>query len=157
MNVARIYLETTIFNRYFDVDRKYHEETKLLFEAIQNNKFVAFTSSYAIGELKAAPEPKSTKMIDLIMRYGITILDAAPDIRELANIYIAHGIIPLKYAMDAIHIAAASFYHMDCIVSLNFRHINKLQTKIKIESVNHISDYNNPIICAPMEVLYDKF
>jgi hypothetical protein len=58
--------------------------------------------------------------------------------------------------MDALHIAAASFYNTDCIVSLNFRHINKLQTKIKIESVNSILGYNNPIICAPWDLLYEK-
>jgi hypothetical protein len=41
-------------------------------------------------------------------------------------------------------------------VSLNFKHINKLKTKLLTEGVHKMLDYSNPIICTPMEVLDDE-
>jgi hypothetical protein len=56
--------------------------------------------------------------------------------------------------MDGIHIAMATLYAMDCIVSLNFRHINKLTVKAAVEALNLANNYAVPTICTPMEVNY---
>ena len=53
----RIYLETTIFNRYVEPERDNHRETKVLFDEIAEGKFDAFTSGYVLRELKQAPAP----------------------------------------------------------------------------------------------------
>jgi hypothetical protein len=138
MIVARVYLETRIFNRYFEEDREYHEATKLLFDWIRQNKLIAFTSSYVVEELEAASEHKKSNMLDLIGHYNINMLESDKRTDELANKYIEYGIIPQKYTTDAAHIASASIHCLDAIISLNFRHINKLTTKIKVESINKL-------------------
>ena len=51
MRVPRIYLETTMFNYYFDEDRDAHADTVRLFEDIAAGKYAAFTSVYVIDEL----------------------------------------------------------------------------------------------------------
>jgi hypothetical protein len=68
----------------------------------------------------------------------------------------ALGIIPLKSRVDGVHIAMEAINNMDCIVSLNFKHINKLKTKLLPEGVHKMLDYGNPMICTPMEVLEDE-
>ena len=55
--------------------------------------------------------------------------------------------------IDGIHIAMAAINNMDCIVSLNFRHINRLKTKMATEIIHRMKEYNNPFICSPMEVI----
>jgi predicted nucleic acid-binding protein len=154
MLAPKVYLETTIFNRYFDVGRKYHEETKLLFEAIHNNNFLAFTSSYVVGELEASSEPKRSDMLDLITTCGIQVFETDQETDALAEKYIQIGIFPAKYLSDAAHVASASVHGIEYILSLNFRHINKLQTKILIGKINFSLNYSVPDICTPMEVLY---
>ncbi|MDR1699582.1 MAG: hypothetical protein LBR68_00105, partial [Lachnoclostridium sp.] len=77
MRKPRIYLETTVFNYYFDVERDAHADTVKLFEEIRAGKFEAFTSAYVTDELIKASEPKQSKMLSLIGKYNITVLDYA--------------------------------------------------------------------------------
>jgi len=52
MRKLKIYLETTLFNHYFDEDRGLaHDSTVALFEEIAVGKYEAFTSLYVIDEL----------------------------------------------------------------------------------------------------------
>jgi len=44
MRVPRIYLETTLFNYYFEKERDAHVDTVKLFEEIKAGKYQAFTS-----------------------------------------------------------------------------------------------------------------
>ena len=42
----KLYLETTVFNYYFDEDREGHGDVLKLFEAISEGKYEAYTSLY---------------------------------------------------------------------------------------------------------------
>jgi predicted nucleic acid-binding protein len=57
----KIYLETSIFNRYFDVDPILHPATVQLFNEISSGQFILYTSVYVIEELKLAPLEKKKK------------------------------------------------------------------------------------------------
>jgi hypothetical protein len=103
--MLKVYLETTIFNRFLENGRDYNIETQKLFDKISKKEM---------------------------------------------------GIIPIKFRVDGIHIAMAAIYDMDCIMSLNFHHINKLKTKMATEIIHRMKGYNNPFICTPMEVIENE-
>ena len=151
--MIKIYLETTIFNRFLEDNREFCIETRKLFDKIEKKEIEAFSSVYVLEELDKASEPKRTEMLNLINKYKITVLEIDQRAYDLSNTYVEMGIIPLKYRIDGIHIAMAAINDMDCIVSLNFHHINKLKTKMATEIVHRMKGYNNPFICTPMEVL----
>ena len=151
--MQRIYLETTVFNRFLEKNREYNAETVKLFEKILQNEMEAYSSAYVIEELDKASEPKRTEMLDLIQKYNITILEIDQRAYDLSETYIEMGIIPKNFRIDGIHIAMAALNDMDCIISLNFRHINKLKTKMATEIIHRMKGYNNPFICTPMEVV----
>jgi predicted nucleic acid-binding protein len=153
--MIRAYIETTIFNRFFDENREYIEETRAFFDKIKEEEIDAYTSTYVIDELEKAPSPKREVMLKLISDYEIEVLEYNDAAFDLSDKYINMGIIPIKSRVDGVHIAMAAIHNMDCIVSLNFRHINKLKTKLLTEGVHKMLDYSNPIICTPMEVLDD--
>jgi len=92
-------------------------------------------------------------MLNLISQYKITILEIDQRAYDLSEIYVEMGIIPQKFRIDGIHIAMAAIHNMDCIVSLNFHHINKLKTKMATEIIHRMKGYNSPFICTPMEVM----
>jgi predicted nucleic acid-binding protein len=152
----RVYLETTVFNYYFDAERDGHADTVRLFEAIGAGKYEAYTSEYAVSELQDAPEPKRSAMQSLIEKYGVDILDIETESDRMASLYVANGIIPARYRIDAAHIAIAAIHSLDCVISFNFGHINKLKTKRMTELVNLNEGYKGVIICTPMEVLDDE-
>jgi hypothetical protein len=150
----RIYLETTMFNFYFDQQYpKGHLATIAMFEAIGRSEYEAYTSRYVVLELQDAPEPKQTNMLKLIEKYNITSLDSSDEIDKLAKLYINNKIIPEKYSLDASHIACATINNLDIILSFNYNHINKLKTKIMTETINRREGYKGIAICTPMELL----
>ena len=157
MRRPRIYLETTVFNHYFDTEREAHAATVKLFGEIKAGKYEAFTSLYVTDELAKASEPKKSVMLALIGEYGIHVLNFSDEARSLANIYVKERIIPTKYQYDGLHIACATVNDLDYIFSLNFKHINKLRTKTMTSIVNIREGYKQIIITSPLEVIdYDE-
>ena len=149
----KLYLETTMFNYYFDAERDGHADTVRLFEAIGRGEYEGYTSEYVSFELQKADEPKRSDMLSLIQKYGITLMDFEDEAVRLATLYVENKIIPPRYLMDGTHIAIASFHNLDAILSFNFQHINKLKTKEMTALVNLREGYKGITICTPMEVL----
>ena len=90
----RLYLETTVFNYYFDTDRDGHKDVVRLFEAIGTGLHEGYASEYVMAELKRAPEPKRSDMLTLVEKYGIRVIAPSLDAVHLAERYIKNGIIP---------------------------------------------------------------
>jgi len=152
----KLYLETTLFNYYFDTERDGHADTVRLFKAIGRGEYEGYTSEYVMLELKKAEEPKRGEMLSLIQKYNIATLDFEDEAIRLANLYVENKIIPPKFLLDGAHIGIASFHNLDCILSFNFQHINKLRTKEMAALVNLREGYKGIIICTPMEVLENE-
>lgn len=116
---------------------------------------IAYTSTAVTDELNPAPSPKREQMLGLITDYNIPVLTVGKPADDLANTYVEMGIIPVRFKMDGLHIAMAAIHDLDCIISLNFHHINKLKTKTATEIVHRMKGYSNPFICTPTEVIYN--
>jgi hypothetical protein len=127
-----------------------------LFEAIGRKEYEAYTSGYTVIELEEAPEPKRSEMLSLIDNYHVTVLGITNESSRMADLYIAEGIIPVRFRNDGAHIAIASVHGLDCVLSYNFKHINKLKTKILTERINRIEGYSGIVICTSKEVLDDE-
>jgi len=153
MRTLTVYLETSIFNYYFELEREAHADTVRLFEEIRNGKYQAFTSTYAVNELLRAPDDKRDKMIALIDQYGITTLPVSEEANRLGALYVKEGIIPPSVLTDALHIAVATVNALDMILSLNFRHIVRKKTVELTALVNVKEGYRKVDIYAPMEVV----
>ncbi|MCL2604953.1 MAG: hypothetical protein FWD90_10785 [Defluviitaleaceae bacterium] len=156
MRKQKIYIETTLFNFYFDKDREAHAATVKLFNEIAAGKYEAFTSTYVTDELENASKEKSEKMLGLITQYDISVLAPNDDIVKIANLYTNEGIIPKKYFTDGLHIAIATVNDLDMIISMNFQHIVKRKTKIGTGNINALNGYRAVEIYSPMEVVEDE-
>ena len=156
MRMMRMYLETTLFNFYFDEDREAHADTVQLFKEIAAGKYEAFTSRYVIEELGNAPEVKRDKMLNLILEHDIPILEPNDEAVKLADIYVTQGVIPQKYRTDGLHIAIAIVNNLDMIISMNFQHIVKHKTKKMTGAINTLNNYRAIEIVLPMEVVENE-
>jgi predicted nucleic acid-binding protein len=155
MEKIRVYLETSMFNYYFDKERVGHSATVRMFEAIGCGKFIGFTSEYVNIELNRAPEPKKSNMLGLSARYGVTVLDTDDETANLAKIYVNELVIPQKFYFDAFHIASASVHNINCLLTFNFKHLIRFKTKEMTAKINLREGYPTITICQPMEVLDD--
>ena len=157
MRKQRIYLETTLFNYYFDTDRDAHADTVTLFKEIAAGKYEAYTSDAVLEELAQAPTEKRDAMLALVDEYNITNLQITEKVERLTDVYISKGIIPQKYRTDGVHIAVASVNNLDAIVSMNFRHIVRLKTIQMTREINVLNGYRPIDIISPREVIdYEK-
>lgn len=156
MRRQKIYLEATLFNFYFDKKRDAHADTVSLFKKIAAREFEAFTSTYVTDELEKAPKDKRDRMLNLITEYGITVLAPSEEAVEMADLYVAEGVIPQRFRTDGLHIAIATINELDMIVSMNFQHIVKRKTKLATGSINALNGYRAIEICSPMEVVEDE-
>jgi hypothetical protein len=154
MRKQKIYIETTLFNHYYDTDRGLaHESTVALFKEIKAGKYEAFTSTYVTDELENAPDDKRDKMLRLIVEYGIGVLAPTDEAVRIADLYINETIIPQKYRTDGLHIAIATVNDLEMIISMNFQHIVKRKTKIGTANINALNGYRAVEIYSPMEVV----
>ena len=153
IRTPKVYLETTMFNYYFDSERDAHADTVKFFEEIKAGKYQAFTSNYTTEELSKAPEEKFVKMMGLIEEYDIAILNPSDDEVRLAVLYQEQGILPARSTTDALHIAAATVNDLDMILSLNFEHIVRKKTVVMTSSLNTQLGYRPIDIRSPMEVV----
>ena len=153
IRIPKVYLETTMFNYYFDTERDAHADTVKLFEEIKAGKYHAFTSAYAVDELIDAPDEKRVKMLGLIEEYDITIIPTSEEVDRLGAMYQEQGILPRRSTRDACHIAVAAVNDLDMILSLNFEHIVRKKTVLMTGNLNTQLGYRAVDIRSPMEVV----
>ena len=152
MRKLKIYIDATLPNYVFNLHTPEKQRfAKTLFDEIQKGKYEVYISKVVVDEISAAPEPKQTRMANLIK--DIPVLDITEECNELAQEYITRGIIPVEHKNDALHIAIATFYNIDALVSYNFEHIVKLKTIREVSGTNIAKGYKIIDLVIPEEVL----
>ena len=152
MNKLKIFIETTLFNYYFDEDRDGHHDTVRMFEAIGEGVYEGYTSTDVVDELEDTRSDKKSKMLALINKYNIQVVTTNREVDNLATIYVQSKAIPKKYYIDGYHIANTTIHKLDCILSFNFKHINKNKTKEIVNEINKKMGYKHITICSPKDV-----
>ena len=153
MKKLKIYLETTVFNWYFEPERGFNQEIRQLFDEIAAGRLEAYASQYVVQELALAKEPRLSEAMSLLQRYPITLLERSQETAEMARLYADYGVISEKHELDRLHLACTTVNGLDAIISFNFTHINRRWTMEKVEAVNKLNGYNNITINLPMEVI----
>ena len=154
MRKQKIYLETTVFNYFFDTDRDANPATVKLFQEIKDGKYDAYTSTVTVVELKRTiDDVKRNNMLNLITQYDIKVIEADDEVNSLAKVYMDEGIIPKTHENDAQHIAIASIHDIKNIISMNFKHINRKKTKELTAYINKREGYSEISIYSSEEVV----
>jgi hypothetical protein len=84
---------------------------------------------------------------------GIPVLDFQNAVAQISDALLASGVFPTRARSDAIHLAFASAYAADVLVTWNLRHIaNPLAMKRSREIVTMMG-YVMPEICTPEQLL----
>lgn len=147
MKKLRIYVDSSVFGGCFEPE--FEKYSNILYTMFNQDKAIAVVSSVVYTEIAAAPEWVQHKLSNLKNAEKVEIKD---EIEQLAELYLKEKIITRKYADDALHIAAATYYKVDVLVSWNFKHIVNLQKIHQFNAINMRESYNLLEIRSPMEV-----
>ena len=146
----KFYLDTSVFGGYYDPE--FSEDTMRLFDEITNMKFKIVYSYLTQRELEGAPQ-RVRRLIDKIPNESLEVVNVSEEATKLAVAYVQEGIFTKKFEDDAMHIALATIYRIDTLVSWNFRHMVSFFRIRQYNSVNLKLGYTTIDIRSPKEVL----
>lgn len=125
MKKQRIYFDTSVFGGYFD--KEFEEFTKPLFERINNGEFTVLLSTMLDEELEFAPE-RIKNLISNLDDGFTEFLEDKDEAVDLATEYITEKVVGVTSYADCLHIALATIYQADLLVSWNFKHVVNVDT-----------------------------
>lgn len=154
MKQTSLYLDTSILNFFFEErDLEKANSTKELFREVHLGRFIASISELVLREIGDASDVKKKLLLSLVSTYQPKILKVTSECLKLMEKYMENKIFPVKYRDDALHIAIASVYDMDVVISWNMEHMVKLRTRREVRAVNILEGYKEIEICTPLEVI----
>jgi hypothetical protein len=151
-----VYLDATIPSHYYDeresiiglikITRKWWKS--------ERNKYKLFVSDATISEIQTGIYPNREQVVSLIR--GIDSLPVNRDIEEIVAAYIKEFVMPKKKHGDAYHLAIASYYKVDFLMTWNCDHLANANKKLHIAVVNMRLGLFVPEIVTPMQLFQEK-
>lgn len=148
--MERIYLDTSVFGGYFD--KEFERWTRILFDEIIRGNFKILYSKLTDAELANAPE-KVKNLVIQIPEKQIEFIEILEEAKELANRYVTEKVVGKSSMADCLHIALATIYDADVLVSWNFKHIVNLARIRGYNSINYRLGHKILEIRTPREIL----
>jgi hypothetical protein len=143
-----VHADTSVFGGVFDDE--FREPRAAFIDAVKKARFVLITSELVRQEIAAAPEQVPRLFDDMLSLAHIAAVGA--ETIRLQQAYLQAGIVPERFATDALHVAVATVSGASMIVSWNFRHIVNFQKIPKYNAVNKLHGYSDIAIYSPLEV-----
>jgi predicted nucleic acid-binding protein len=155
MEKPRVYIETTIPSAYFDERRApemvaRREDTRRWW-ATAGDRYAKVTSAEVREELERGPSHRRGAWVKLIE--SLPLLRRKAVVREIAGTYIHHKVMPSYPLGDALHLALASYYRCDYLLTWNFKHPANPRKFGHIQRVNVQLGLFVPRIVTPSELL----
>lgn len=148
--MERLYLDTSVFGGYFDFE--FEEWTKILFERILQGQYKVLYSKLTDTELSPAPK-KVRDLVITIPDKQIETIEITEKVKDLANRYVFENVVEKTSIADCIHIALATIYDADILVSWNFKHIVNINKIRGFNSINYRLGHKILEIRTPREIL----
>ena len=145
----RLYLDTSVIGGYYDPE--FSEWTKPFIEDVLNRKHIAIISDITIKEILDAPR-NVNQLLDQLINTSSELITGNEQTEKLASYYIQEGALTRKSIEDANHIALATFYTVQSVVSWNFKHLVNIDRIRLFNSVNLKYGYGMIDIRSPREI-----
>lgn len=142
-----LYLETSVVGAYLDNGDPFRRDLTIRWWEHELAEYDAFSSILVERELERIAEPHRSGYLNLVK--PLEKLELAEEIAILAEAYIERGIFQRKYIADAIHVALASFYKIDYLVTWNFGHIANVRKQARLRMFNQSAGFFAPTIVTP--------
>ncbi|MBD2297259.1 MULTISPECIES: PIN domain-containing protein [unclassified Nostoc] len=121
---------------------------------IRRNSFVLYASEIVEDEAARGDAAIAAQRLNLLQ--SLPFLDLTEETRELAQEFLQQSNLPPKASNDALHIALATVYGLDYLLTWNCKHMANAQIQKKLSQISSELGYELPIICTPYELMgYD--
>ena len=150
-----VYIETSIPSFYFEV----RTEPEMI--ARRNwtrdwwdhysHKYKLVTSDPVLDELERGVYPNQKESLKLVD--GLPFLQVNAEVIEIAKVYITHRTMPKDPTGDALHLALATYYKCDFLLTWNCNHLANANKFGHIDRVNAMLGLASPRLVTPLELI----
>jgi len=156
---AKLYLETTIPSYLVgwpsrDLLVAAHQQITREWWELRRARFELYASELVLTEARAGDAQLASRRLDLLA--GIPLLPVTGEILELAEDLMTEGPVPRKASGDAGHIAVATVYGCEYLLTWNCRHIANAELRQGIRLVVERYGYEVPNLCTPEELMGEE-
>ena len=154
-----VYIETSIPSFYYedredDVAVTLKKWTQRWWDKYRH-LYKLVTSQAVLDELNNGDYPKKDQCIALLD--DLPLLAIESEIAEIVETYIRHKLMPNERGGDALHLAIASYYKCDILLTWNCSHLANANKFNHIRRVNTLQGLFVPVLTTPLELLGEDY
>jgi hypothetical protein len=117
---------------------------------MKRDKHELFTSQIVLDEIASGEAAMAQQRLALMS--GIPLLPSTEEAEALTQSILDSGLLPAQADRDAAHIALATVYGMDVLLSWNCRHIANAAIQSRLRQVAEKFGVVLPVLCTPDEL-----
>lgn len=117
----------------------------------RRTQFTLYISQVVLDEVARGDAEMATKRLEILRDFPL--LEISEAVQNLAARFLTKSSLPPKAADDALHIAAATVYGLDYLLTWNCKHIANAQIQKKLAQISLNAGYELPTICTPYELM----
>ncbi len=153
---AKLYLETSVVRYYTarpsgDVISSARQQLTREWWDTKSLHFDLFISEVVIEEASIGDVSAAAARLEKIK--DIETLPLTEEVREIARNLVEEMGIPENALTDIFHLAIASHYRMDYLLTLNCKHLANGHIIKQLNRIGNESGIHVPVICTPEELL----
>jgi len=148
-----VYIDTTIPSYYTDQRESLslHIQRTRTWWQEERHAYQVYCSDFVELELSESVFVGQAEALTLIAE--IPRLAINSEIEQIVEVYLANYLMPGKDIRDAIHLAFASYYKLDFLLTWNIRHLANARKRAHIRVINSRLHLTIPEIITPLELL----
>lgn len=148
-----VYVDTTIPSYYVDERpalRLHIERTRQWWDG-ERDQCDVYVSEFVVLELQEGEYPRKADALRLVE--SAPRLAPDPRIGAIVEAYLGHRLMPRRDVRDALHLAFASHYKLDFLLTWNCQHLANARKQLHIRAVNTMLGLGTPLIVTPLELV----
>lgn len=148
----RVYFDSTIISFYCDnrVELSPWIDATVQWWESHKEHYECWISEAVVQELDSGENPNREKVMTIAST--VPLLDPSPEIESITEFYVSNFLMPKNLLGDALHLAYASFYNFDYLLTWNCKHLANANKKKHIRILNARLGLGVPEITTPLEL-----
>ena len=152
-----VYLDATIPSFYYEerpgtILRAWREITLAFWEHARDH-YELYVSDETLRELQEAGYPDDKRQKCLALVEHLPRLGIVTEVIDLADFYVREGVMPSNDLGDAFHLAFATWYRLQYLVTWNCKHLANANKFEHIQLLNSRRRLLSPTIVTPEQLL----
>lgn len=151
-----LYIETSVISYLVarpsrDLLVAAHQHVTQVWWTQRRAQFELYASPLVVSEASQGDPQAAADRLRVLQE--LPLLELRTEARDLAERFVRANALPLKAIDDALHIATATIYGLDYLVTWNCTHIANAEIQKSLVRISVDQGYTLPTICTLLELM----